>query len=352
MDYFEKPDFNPGGCEDRVDNRDFQWEELGGASPSGFDWTTGFDVEEELQKQIPGMQLVVKNQGGSFSCGGQAWAYYAEILEALATGTYEPRSAKYLYSQTCVPDGGSRGRDNADIFVNQGDCREATLTSYQNGVVPSEQFMQRSGDITDAARQDAKLSRASAYAQTGTDIESVATAIQKNHGVVLGVYGQNNGSWQTEFPQPITVKVWGHWIFACGAKMINGKKHIKVINSWGGHAGNNGRQWLSEDYFRNGVFSGWTHVLQVITAPVFKHDFQINMTFGDNNDEVKALQTALKIDGVFPITIPESGFYGNITRQAVLAFQMKYKVIMSPPESSEGRSCGPKTRAQLNILFK
>lgn len=353
MNYFEKKDFNPGGLVDRYDSRDYQWEEVGGAPIVAFDWIRGYDVEQELSHvlNIPNFKLKVKDQGPSFSCGGQAWAYLAEVLEALNTGNYEPRSAKYLYAQTCVPGGGSRGRDNAEVYLNQGISREIVLTSYQNGKPPSEAFMQRSIDITDLIRMDAPLSKASAYAQVGTDIESLAIAIQANSGAVIGVEGANNGTWQSEFPKPPTTVAWRHWVYACGAKMINGKKHIKIINSWGEAAGNKGVQWLSEDYFKRNIFSAWTHVFAPQLPPQFQHTFVRNMVFGETNIEVTALQTALKIDGTFPAGVPSSGFYGDITRRAVLNFQFKHKLITTAVESNNGKIVGPKTRAKLNQLF-
>jgi hypothetical protein len=344
--------FSPGGIVDRIDHRDYLYEEVAGGI-SQFDWNKGFDVEEELATRlnIPNFKLTVKDQGNSYSCGGMAWGYLAEVLEALSTGTYEPRSAKYMYSQTYVPGGGSRGRDNADIFVNQGVAREDVLTSYQNFSPPSEAFMERSQDITDLARTDAKLSKASAYAQVGTSIEAVAIAIQKNHGVVLGVEGQNNQTWQSEFPKPPKTVEWRHWVYACGAKMIDGKKHVKIINSWGLGVGVNGVQWLGEDYFKNNVFSGWTHVISPPPPTAFTHNFLTNLNFGDNNAEVQALQNALKIDGTFPQTVPPSGFYGQITAKAVLDFQFKYKIILSGLDSNYGKICGPKTRAKINSIF-
>lgn len=347
MKYYEKKEFNPGGLKDRFDSRDFMWDEVGGATTAPFDWNKGFDIEKKL-----GVKLVVKDQGASFSCGGQAWAYLAEVLEALATGSYEPRSAKYMYAQTCVPGGGSRGRDNAEVFVTQGVSRESVLTSYFNGAPPSESFMQRSVDITDIVRVNANLTKASAYAQTGTDIESIASAIENNFGAVIGVDGSNNGTWASVFPSiPKTIE-WRHWVYAGKAKMINGNKHIGICNSWGSDVGEAGWQWLGEAYFKKNIWSGWTHVFAPTLPDTFNYNFLKDIKYGQNNMEVAALQDALRADGEFPETVQSSGYYGLITARAVLAFQTKYQIdSMSELIKLNGKSVGPKTRQKLNQLF-
>lgn len=346
--------FNPGGIEDRFDSRDYSWDEVGGATMAPFDWNKGHDIEEILSGilKIPNFKLTVKDQGPSFSCGGQAWGYMAEVLEALNTGTYEPRSAKYMYAQTCVPGGGSRGRDNAEVYVKQGVAREDVLTSYEHGLPPTEDFMQRSKDITEAIRFNARLSRASSYAQTGVDIDSIAQATSTGSGTVIGVWGQNNGTWNSAFPKPPTDHTWAHWVYAGKAKIINGVKHIGILNSWGKDVGDHGWQWLSEDYFKDNIFSGWTHVFAPIISPDFQHQFNKNINFGETSGEVQALQDALKIDGQFPISVPSSGFYGDITRKAVLVFQTKYKVAPQTELSAlNGKTVGPATRKKLNELF-
>lgn len=208
--------FNPGGIKDRTDNRDFQMSEIGFAS-APFDWNKGFDIETEL-----GIKLPVKDQGSSFSCGGQAWSTYAGVLEAKATGTLEERSAKFFYAQTYQQGGGSSGRDNANVFINDGAAREVVLASYKNSNPPDEPFMTRGQDITDLARNDAKSDRGFSYAQTGTSIETIAQAIRDNHGVVLGIDGQNGltPSWSSETPQPPTHTEWRHWVAAFKAFAI------------------------------------------------------------------------------------------------------------------------------------
>ncbi len=336
------PGFSPGGLPDRVDNRDYNYSEIGfGTAP--FDWSTGFDIEIKVGK------LPVKDQNGSFSCGGQAWSNYAGVLEAVASGTLEERSAKFFYSQTYQVGGGSTGRDNADIYVNQGAAREAVLSSYAHGLPPDESFITRSGDITDAVRQDAKSDTSISYAQVEpASIDSNAQAIRDNNGVILLLDGQNNGTWASAFPLPPTTTAWRHWVYAGKAKMINGKKYIGILNSWGDHIGENGWQYLGEEYFTSGhVLSGWTHVLAPLPSP-FAYKFLVDIHYGDNGTEVVALQKVLQTHGFFPSTVPTSGFYGEVTRRAVLALRVKSGV--SSATDPLGKVVGPLTRAALNKL--
>lgn len=314
----EDTNFNPGAIVDRVDTRDYKW----GKSATPFDWQTGFDIET-----IVGA-LPVKDQNGSGSCGGQAWATLAAVLEAVATGSLEERSAKFIYSQTYQQGGGSSGRDNANIFIKQGAAREAVLTSYDNGVPPGEPFMERSGDITAAARTDAATSKAYAYATVATDFETLAQAIRDNHGVILGLYGQNNGTWNSPFPQPPVQNVWAHWIYAGKAKTVNGKKYIGLLNSWGTAVGEKGWQWIGEEYVP-AIWSAWTHVLASTLPYKFKADFG----FGSVGTDVKQLQARLGVT--------QTSFFGILTRSAVKGYQAAHGI------PSTGY-VGPLTRASLN----
>lgn len=83
----------------------------------------------------------------------------------------------------------------------------------------------------------------------------------------------------------------------------------------------------------------------------FKWGFFKPMLPGARGDEVTALQTALMIDGCFSkdlyrqlMNAKELGFFGGITRTAVIQFQTKYGI-------APVGSVGPVTRAQLNRLF-
>ena len=351
--------FKPGAIKDRIDPRDYHWPtEIGAALPP-FDWSQGIDVQADLSTSLKNQSftLPVKSQNGSLSCGGQAWASYGSVLEAFATVSFEERSAKFIYAQTHVVGGGSAGRDNCNLVVKQGWATEATCVSYDHGAPPGEDFMERASDITDASRADASKSTAVSYANTGTNIDDIAQAIRENHGVVIGVSGQNNGTWGGEFPQPPiygSIKpIWRHWVYAAKAKLVNGVKHIGFLNSWGTGFGDKGWQWLSETYFNTilsnetAIWSGWTHIYNLNpVSTAFHYMFNTNMSFGDANDDVKALQKALTLTGDFPVSISPTGYYGNATSAAVLKFQIRSGILQ--PDRNHA---GPLTRAALNARF-
>lgn len=239
-----------GAIKDSYDPRTYQY-----APRGAFDWAAGYDVEKVI-----GTKLTVKDQNGSYSCGGQAWAYYGEVLEAIATGTYEPRSARWVYAPVRAPGGGSMGKELSSFVVKNGFALEKHFTSYEKGKPPSEAFMSKVPVITSSEEKAvAEDSRALSYVQVGANIDVIAQAIQDNNGCCIAFYFENNGTMRTEFIKPPVTQTYAHWVYCGKAKMINGKKHIGFINSWGKRTGKDGWQWMSEDYFVNGnVWYGWT----------------------------------------------------------------------------------------------
>lgn len=93
-------------------------------------------------------------------------------------------------------------------------------------------------------------------------------------------------------------------------------------------------------------------LVQSLPAPNdFKHNFAVDLKYGQNNFETRALQIALAIDGWANFE-EITGYYGTVTANAVLAFQLKYNVApTSELNQLKGRSVGPATRKQLNLLF-
>jgi len=279
---------NPGALKDVYDPRDHKWDAIAsGNKVDIFDWNKGF------QLNVP---FKVKDQNGSGSCGGQAWAYYGEALEYAYKKEYEQNSAKFIYAHTGIQynGGGSSGRENSQFVVKNGWGSEELTPSYDNGDAPSEEFMMRKSDITKEAYLEAKQNQALRYANTGRYIDSIAQAIKSNNGCVIGITGTNNGTWHSMFPKAPEVgdELWRHWAFCVGAEMIGGKKYIKIINSWGDKIGDKGYQWISEDYFNTytpyfsdwSIWSGWTLYLK---------DLEIQKTQLSLIDAMKQLVSAL-----------------------------------------------------------
>ena len=339
-----------GGIPSEKDKRDFQWDKIAvGMASAPFDWSIGFDIEAKLGVKIP-----VKDQNGSYSCGGQAMATYEAVLNAIADGKLEERSAKFIYAQVHYPDGGSTGRDLMDNACNEGFGLESLTSSYQNGLPPTEAFMIRREDITQEAFEYAKKERGLSYATISTtDIDSIAQAIRDNNGALIGVCGQNGKGWSTSaFPGVPTRTDWRHWIYAGGAKIINGKKYIKIINSWGNKVGEVGWQWICEEYFTSGnCFEARTLVYNV-DKPInaFKHTFNLDIARGATGDEVMALQAVLRLEGLFNYPL-DTGNYGIVTQDAVYKFQIKYNIAPFSRWLYRGFYCGPATRAVLNQKY-
>ncbi len=243
--------FGTGAVRNKVDLRDRKWKKVAKAV-TPFDWEKGYDIEEELSKKlgIPGFRIPVKDQNGSFSCCGQAAAYYESVQDAFEKGVFIERSARDAYSQIFYPEGGGSSiRDTVNLMTKKGVCKEAMMVSYENGRPPGEGFMRNRLDANDTTKADALTAKGTAYASVASNIDEYAQAIQNCHGLVFCVDGQNNGTWLTKFPKPPTEMEWRHALYAGKAKLIKGKKYIGILNSWGEECGERGWQWIGEDYF-------------------------------------------------------------------------------------------------------
>lgn len=310
--------------EDIPDPRDFQWgRDVGMGSPP-FDWDKGYDVEEELSNLLgTPFSITVKDQNGSSSCGGQAWSYLGQVLNVFHDKNTKERSAKFIYSQTYVGTGGSGGRENSSIAIKQGWGLEEDTPSYENGLPPSEGFMEKTMDITPIAKEHAKIDKAFSYANVVHVPDLVAQAMRDNHGCIIGLTGSQNGTWRSEFPLPPATfnGTWSHWLYVGKCKIINDKKYFAVLNSWGMSTGKKGWQWIAEDYFTIKIleypviWSIWTMAeAQDIIPPVLPlYIFTKTLRLGSTGVDVMQLQIKLgiKVDGKF----------GLDTLHAVQAFQ-------------------------------
>lgn len=301
-----------------------------------FDWNKGYNIDFLLR---------AINQMQSYACGGFMCAYGMQVKEGK-----DPQSPKFIYANTFAQGGGTAYEALGNWLVNKGSSSESLCVSFLPDGTTNETFITRKSDITQEAYDDARTNKIERYAKVKVNtIDEVAKALRDNRGLFLGVYGQDNGTWRTENPLPPTRRVWAHWVYAVGAEMYKGKKAIKFINSWGNLVGDNGYQWITEDYFPNGIFLAWT-ITDKYEIP--KHIFNKTIRYGEKSNEVKFLQ--MKLESLGHLIMPKGvayGYYGDLTAKAVYDFQVKNSVAsMQELNNLKGRLVGPATRKKLNTI--
>lgn len=276
-----------------------------------FDWQKGYDVREELKKKLgTSFKMPINNQYQTLSCVGQAWAKYAGVLKVMKdpNPNWVEFSPRDLYSHIFLPQGGAYIINGGLRIRNNGLLPNEQLPPYWSGKpsAPTEEIMRDKGleggkesgdnanpDIYNSLRQ---LVKGGSIEHVGYDIDSIAIAIRDNYGCVIGVYGENNGTWITKFPQ-VGAMQWGHALYACGAIYINGKKYIIVANSWG-NIGENGYQLLGEEWFGNNRYIGGANTLSPEVGnilrmsdlqklyDIFEMDGTLNENYAANWDEL------------------------------------------------------------------
>jgi len=116
------------------------------------------------------------------------------------------------------------------------------------------------------------------------------------------------------------------------------------------------RKLLAADYNVSSVIKGVLYLKRLLdapTPPVFVPAPPVftftAMKFGDQGSHVVRLQDFLKVKGFFPINTKSTGYYGQITANAVLKYQLANK-LASPAllKSWRGYFVGPLTLPLLN----
>ena len=239
------------------------------------DWQKGFDVRNELKKKLgSSFVMPINHQYQTSSCVGQGWSKYSGVIKVMKdiSPNWVEFSPRDVYSHIHLPKGGAYIIQGGLFIRNKGILPDEQLPPYWSGKpgLTTEEVMRdrglegglESGDnanpnIYDSLRQ---LVKGGSVEDVAYDIDSVAKAIRDNYGCVIGVYGENNGTWFSKFPQVGSMS-WGHGLYAMGFIYINGKKYIIVVNSWGNGIGEGGYQFLGEEWFGNNRYIGGANTI-------------------------------------------------------------------------------------------
>ncbi len=172
------------------------------------------------------------------------------------------------------------------------------------------------------------------HRQVGTDHASITEALK--YGPVKIFVGTGPG-WNVGEPSvvPKTLNPMNHAVLA--RKIDNLGVHIR--DQYPPYL-----KVLAPDYI---IYYAYQTLIKKV--PQFKHKFTKDLWYNLIDPENINLQTALKINGVFPQDFPYNERFGEMTLYAVKAFQRKYG-IANAGTPGYGR-CGPLTRAKLNSLY-
>ena len=256
-----QPRFGKGALPDPYDYRDYKYEDVLGAEET-VDWNKGYDIEKEIGAKIP-----FKNQGLSGSCVGQAISYYSGVLNTVETKKYDEVSAKSIYSliELGLPQGGAYIRDGMKLVVDLGALFEKILSSYKNGLAPDEPYMKDKSWKTESILKLAKILQAKEYRTitNSLNMNTFAIAVKNNYGIVGGVNGSNNNTWNSFEPRT-GPSSWGHALYFGKFGTDKLGKYIATPNSWGTRGNpdelhSDGWQKLREEWFTSEyMFSPWT----------------------------------------------------------------------------------------------
>lgn len=368
-----------GAIKSPPDYRDVHYSHVAAANPVA--------VPSSYKVDISKLPVWMQNQLGA--CTAHATGKYAQYKVLKGTGQIVDLSARYPYSWAKANDGiglmeqGTYPRDCAKCLQNLGCATEQTLPNNTFLDFASYCFDARWANMPAAANEDAPAFKIGGYAFFDTiNRDLLKQAIYQNDGVAMLVqvgaewYTAPNGqaSWSPAdlFPlRPPAQVISGHEIYVYGYEdSADGTDTtFFLLNSWSAQWGENGTGWFNFSTYAPYIVEAITFVdltPAAITAlkslpnrADFKHTFTQQLDLGASGEEVKALQTALLIDGEFAeglylelLNGNELGYFGALTQHALESFQAKYGIASTgTPETTGYGRVGPKTITELNNLF-
>lgn len=297
------------------------------------------------------------NQDGSGSCVAQTMAKIMGIMYWLNNNDYVHFSATHIYQRRKgKPNPGMIGV-NAFEIAKEGATLEVLVPSqnmsdFQMDAVKIEKYKEDVGKI---------FKIGDPIILPIKDIDSVASVMQVTKKPIMLWFYFTMDEWNKDVPtinvqnlNPNTPGIGRHSVTGTEYTLYNGKKAIIIEDSWGTYGTFKGQRIITEDFFKErNFFAAYTMNFKFEEGDIQPdkpyHTFNVDLEYGQKNDEIVFLQDILKYEGLFPKNIESTGYFGSVTTTAVQEFQIKYK-ISGKNLPGFGR-VGPKTRVKLNELY-
>lgn len=246
------------------------------------------------------------------------WLKTNEFLFFSPNSIYDYRSNK--------PSGGMIGDEAFKIWKEKGISLEGVCKSNQ---IQENQSIQ----ISKFAKEVAKGFILGNYITIDNgDFDRVASTIQSTNKGVMVWFWFTHEEWSPEIPVLKSGtrfnKASKHSVTAVDVGLINGVQYIKIEDS--AHFGGRSVRYITREFFvaRNFLTKypmnfNYEETQLVVEVPKITQTLKFGMT----NPEVKILQEILKSKGFFPANTETTNYFGNITKQSVIKFQLANNLL-------------------------
>lgn len=294
----------------------------------------------------------VRNQASSYSCVANTIAKMVEIIDE---NNIEQYSAMEVYrARVNYPGAGCIGDDVLKRTCEMGIARESKIPSQNLTEAQMNAYPYPTQKYTDKPLN---------FLAVNPNFYTVARAIKDNKCAMIWVRCRGD-NYKLVPTAGVDSDAFRHSITAVDYIKKDGVEYIIVEDSWGSFSSyprsltgiesilKDGQRAFTKEFFDKHVFYARVLVgfsyeteVRIDTNYVFKN----TMEFMYRNNDVKELQDRLKKEGLFPSNLPSTGYYGNITAQAVLAYQIKNNVApLNELNLLKGKRVGAKTILALN----
>lgn len=241
------------------------------------------------------------NQANSGSCVANSMAKIAGIYYKSKYGKYIKFSPAFIYKRRANrPEGGMSAHDVYKIInengVNLYDLQPSDgLSDYLLDTQKEEKHFE---DVASVFKLGQRV-------DTPIDIDSVASVIQTTGKGVMLWFSFAFSEW-TKIPTIKTDKPnLRHSVVATDFTLLNGEKALVIDDSWG-----EPQKIITESFFRRCFHASYP--MNFKFEPIDKPKF---------DGTVKSLQDCLKHLGYFPTNVESTGYFGELTKQALIKFQ-------------------------------